>query len=232
MLPINVIIKIFSYLPAMLENGKRDPWFLELRLLRKKIAAAFRPTKLFLTAENFYSNMDHIKTIEWKSEDFEYNDIKEIVNHKYIPKLISDYDIYNFKDFSNVRSLICKTNINVVIGGSYSSLTYYKGPYNRKFSKFKDLKKIYLTNTSVYMKFNDALKKLTIDVNNDNKKKLDLSFSKIEKLVLKNFGYITELKLPATLKLFKISNKVLGNNLDVVLNCCQEKKIEYKIITF
>lgn len=231
MLPIDIIIKIFSYLPSILEGGKRDPWFLQLRLLRKKIAAAFRPNRLFLTNENLFNDMSHIKTLEWCTNISDYNDVKKIINNSNITKLITDRYEYNFINFPNIKSLNCKLTLNVLANERYSNLSYYKGPYNVNLKNFIKLEKICLITVSNYMVFGDNIKKITIECDCDDKK-INVSFSKIEKLVIKKFGKISKLKLPSTLKILKISGRVMNNNMIVISDCYNRRSVEFKLIMF
>jgi hypothetical protein len=176
---------------------------LKLRFLNKKIAAAFRPTKLVLNSENLYSNMDHIKTIHWPFEKYYYHDITRILNHYYnITKVISDSDEYDFKDWPYVKKLVCSAQINVMSGGSYSALTYYKGPYNKKLFKFKELKIIHLTSLcDSIMIFNEKLEKLIVD----NDVNLSLSDTSIKFFTIKGSNNNLRLELPKNLKLIRIS---------------------------
>lgn len=248
MIPMFVIIKILSYLPS----------FLALRLLNKKIAAAFRPTIVFLKPENFTTffphsedgnykkwKIDHIKTIKWNYEDFEYDNICTIVNNSNITKMISDCDEYNFKkDFTKLKKLTCTTFIVVLTGGRYSNLTYYKGPYSGRLRKFQALKKIVLTTAVHPMRFNDNTKKIVFDcIINDTR--LDLKKSKVESVTIKCFLYvpinwnednhfysdnttISEINLPGTLQVLKIRNSILKKNMSVFSDLLQK----IKIITF
>lgn len=111
MIPLNIIIKIFKYLPSFFDFEANDPKFLELRLLRKKIAEAFCPKMIIfkINAKNpnprefdeFLNKNPHINAIKTykpnlrgynltkiKKIHFVFNKYKEfifekIINHKY-----------------------------------------------------------------------------------------------------------------------------------------------------
>lgn len=213
MIPICIIIKILSYIPSF-AFGKRSPQFLALRLLNKRIAAAFRPTKMFLQDINVIIP-EHIKTIQWKKK-YRYgkDHIAEIIAKKpHINNLISDHNNYCFDGkYENIKKITCTSNHILLESCEKSKVTYYKGPYNSSLQKFPLLKKVYLTYAYDCMYFNDNLKKMTADT---VYMFFNLSNSKIEVLKLKGDGRLGKNSLPSTLKVLKVSKSIFEKNKDI-----------------
>jgi hypothetical protein len=207
------------------EKRKRSPQFLALRLLNKKIAAAFRPTKMIL--QHKYTIIPkHIKTIQWKKKScFGGYHIAELVaKNPHITRLISDHNNYCFEDdYKHIKKITCTSGHILLENCEKSKLTYYKGPYSFNLRTFPFLKKVCLTYVYDLMCFNDNLKKMTVDTIYTF---FNLSNSKIEVLKLKGGGGLGKNSLPSTLKVLKVSKSIYEENKDIFEN------VYYKLIVF
>lgn len=200
MLPIFVLIKIFTYL------SKQDR--LKLRVLNKRIAAVFRPKKIFLNEESAHLDIKHIKKVICHKL-FKFLPILE--NNPQITKLITNH---NIKKRTNVKLLNYLKNLtyleyrkkSLADISIFENLVFYKGPHNHYANKLVNLKSIYLTETATEMHYYiPGLKKFVICGSSNNAINiLDLRCSyDLKHFVLKINVFFTEFYLPYNVKTLK-----------------------------
>jgi hypothetical protein len=137
-IPIDIIIKILSYYKRLVPYVE----FLKSRLLRKKIAAAFRPKCFLYTYKrsSIKKLPKHITTLKLQNDQITTSERLNIANlidkNPHINKIdviILDkiYYIWNFIPFINYDY-------------NYSNITVYKGPDHPYLKEFVNLKKLTL----------------------------------------------------------------------------------------
>ena len=150
-LPIDIIIKILTYLSHMCticknhqniktyhicEKKIESSSFLELRLLRKKIAEVFQPNYFFFLKKRLAQNIEklpnHITVLKlhkWEPKHAKHIE-KILINNLQIHKMniIETSCLYYYKDME------CKNY--------FHNLTAYEGPYFLNLYDFINLKKI------------------------------------------------------------------------------------------